>query len=1056
MNRVADCGKSVAELMVLACALAGMCVPAAMAQTICAPQIQWQQSFGTAGWDEPYAAYQTADGGYIIGGTWAQWGAGTGNITNTHQGDSDFLIVRLDAQGQKLWDRSFGGASSDALYALQQTADGGFILGGLTWSGIGGNKTTSTFGSADLWVVRTDASGNKLWDQTFGGSSWDALRSLQQTADGGFILGGYSQSRPGGNKTSPNFGNDDFWIIRLDANGDKIWDRSFGGLETDVLMSLRQTSDGGFILAGPSFSGQSATKTGTNYGQYDFWVVRTDPNGNALWDKTFGGESSDWATAVLEVPGGGFFVAGYSLSPVSGNKTSLNFGETDYWLLRIDSNGEVLWDRSFGGERTDEPESLAPTLDGGCVLAGYSSSPIGGTKQSEGGGYADAWLVRVDPNGNQVWDQSFGGSGYDAARSVQQTRDSGFIVAALSYSTDGDRAGGAFGDADIWIIKSTVENLLDCDNDGVANELDLCPETPFGKIVNSTGCAIDQICPCNSFDMHNHYVTCVRHAAADLQRAGLINNEQRQEIIAQALDARCPPAFDRDSILLFGLEHIPIEGGTLSYELDYPYVTVLPPAPQTNPYGVSVLLGEADSGIFFGVGAPVEGISDPAWYLETRAYGTFKSGPDGLVSTARGTKPGEYNYPVEVDLSPLNPASVTVQYICNDIVQSEETMPGPIGAFAVNSYYYLAPRFNPFWRMPDGSVGALLELEEAGSCTDGSGYLYDRIFVRANRPEREVGHISRVDARAGGGLASFTFWDEWLGVFNRPHRAVGQVLLTAVNDRLTVTALKPSPEGFNGVTIGANKAAHLEVDFLPVDLSAENAAVRILPLGFTQYEIADEVLAENLFVEGIIQNTNDALQVSIDFSPLLSADTGIDHRIRVTAFKNGVAVGSLTGSTSAITGSLTYKNDKLPRITSCTLESGADVSIGIGLDQVATFTASDGTQFRGNHFRFAPVAPFLVVGTLSRLSLHTFDVESLTITDERSTPFAPRMNIVSDAQQVVLSWRDNTRLFAVESGESLSGPFTTITNEVEFVDDRNTFAVPVQQSGPRFFRLRSF
>jgi hypothetical protein len=1049
MNRVADCGKSVAARMVLACALTGTCVPTAMAQTICAPQIQWQQSFGTIGWEEPYVVQQTADGGYIIGGTWAQWGAGTGNITSTHQGDADFLIIRLDAQGQKLWDRSFGGASSDFLYALQQTADGGFIVGGLTWSGIGGNKTTSTFGSADLWVLRTDASGNKLWDQTFGGSSFDALRSLQQIADGGFILGGYSQSRPGGNKTSPYFGNDDFWVIRLDANGNKVWDRSYGGLETDVLMSLRQTADGGFILVGPSYSGQSETKTGQHYGLSDFWVLRIDSNGNPLWDKTFGGQSTDWATAVLEISGGGFLVGGYSLSSsIGGNKTSHNFGESDYWLLRLDANGDALWDRSFGGERSDEPDSLAATSDGGCVLAGFSSSPVGGTKQSDGGGYGDAWLVRVDPNGNQVWDQSFGGSGFDIAHSVQQTRDGGFVAVALSYSTDGDRAGAGFGDADFWTIKLTPENLRDCDNDGVPNELDLCPETPLGKIVDSTGCAIDQICPCNDFDAHSRYVTCVKHAAGDFQRAGLISGEQRQEIIAQAVAANCPPGFDREPIIIFGLEHIPIDGGLLSYDIEY--VSVAPPVPQSmDPYGVSVLLGEADSGIFFGVGAPVEGVSDPDWYLETRAYGTFKGGPDGLISIARGMKPGDYQFPVQVDLSPLNPVSVTIQYICNDVVQDELTIPGPIGHFGVNSYYYLAPRFNPFWRMPDGSVGALLELDQGGPCSDESGYPYDRIFVRANQPERDVGHVSRVEARAGGGLPSFSFWDEWLGVFKLPHRSLGQVLLTAINDRLTVTALNPSPDGFSGVMIGARKAEYLEVDFLPVDLSAENAALDLFCVGLIDYDFEPVSLTQELFVSSTIENSNGLLRITADFL-YVSAD----QRTEVTALRNGVVTGHLTVSNSAIAGALAYKNDKIPRITSCTFGSGAEVSLGLGLDHISTFTASDGTRLEGNHFRFAPVTPFQGVNALSQVSLQTRDLPSLTITDERSAPFAPRMEIASDAQQVLLSWRDNTRLFAVESAASLAGPFTIVTNDVEFADDQNTLSVPVQTSGPRFFRLR--
>src|SRR4029077_12247413 len=142
---------------------------------------------------------------------------------------------RLDANGNKLWDRSFGGASFDNIKSLKQSDDGGFILSGYSNSDAGGNKDSPKFVLYDGWVVRLDANGNKLWDQSFGGTGYDDLLSVQQTGDGGFMLGGSSSSGVEGNKTSPQFGGGDGWLVRLDANGSKRWDQSFGGTNIDIL-----------------------------------------------------------------------------------------------------------------------------------------------------------------------------------------------------------------------------------------------------------------------------------------------------------------------------------------------------------------------------------------------------------------------------------------------------------------------------------------------------------------------------------------------------------------------------------------------------------------------------------------------------------------------------------------------------------------------------------------------------------------------------------------------------------------------------------------------------
>jgi len=192
--------------------------------------------------------------------------------------------MRIDSQGNFLWDKSFGSsAGGSELHSLCSTTDGGFLLGGWSYSGISGDKSSPSYGYQDYWVVKIDSDGNKLWDKSFGGSGYDFLYSLSQTKDGGYILGGQSWSVPSGNKTSPSYGDlgGDYWIIRLNASGDKLWEQSFGGDYTDQLVGVWETKDGGYVLGGGSWSGVSGNKTAPSYDiggpKGDFWVIKLAP-----------------------------------------------------------------------------------------------------------------------------------------------------------------------------------------------------------------------------------------------------------------------------------------------------------------------------------------------------------------------------------------------------------------------------------------------------------------------------------------------------------------------------------------------------------------------------------------------------------------------------------------------------------------------------------------------------------------------------------------------------------------------------------------------------------
>jgi uncharacterized delta-60 repeat protein len=304
------------------------------------------------------------------------------------------------------WDKIFGGSESDSASSLIQTNDGGYAVAGYT--------SSKGAGDYDFWVIKLDSGGNKEWDKTFGGTSKDYPHSLIQTNDGGYAVAGYTESYGAGGY--------DFWLIKLDSKGNKLWDKAFGGSDKDVAESLIQTTDGGYALAGYTFS--------KGAGYEDFWLMKLNGNGNMEWDKTFGGSHWDRAHSLIQTGDGGYAIAGYTFSKGSGKE--------DFWIIKLNSQGNIDWDRTYGGVSYDEASSLIQTDDGGYAVAGKT--------YSKGAGAADFWLIKLDIKGNVEWDETFGGSNYDEASSLIQTDDDGYAIAG------GTSSKGESG-YDFWVIK---------------------------------------------------------------------------------------------------------------------------------------------------------------------------------------------------------------------------------------------------------------------------------------------------------------------------------------------------------------------------------------------------------------------------------------------------------------------------------------------------------------------------------------------------------------------------------------------------------------------------
>ncbi len=417
-----------------------------------AQEIEWDKTYGGSNYETFSSIQQTADGGLIIGG-YSNSNI-SGEKSEDSDGDLDYWVIKLDALGNKEWDKTIGGNYADYLTSVQQTADGGYILGGMSYSGISGDKTQPSRGDADYWIVKLDEAGNIEWDKTFGGADLDWLISVKQTTDGGYILGGSSYSNISGEKTENARGSDDYWVVKVDASGNKEWDRTFGGSSVEFMRAIVQTADGGYMLGGETSSPIGGDRSEALVGASDYWIVKLDKNGNKVWDKTYGGSDTEWLFDMQNTSDGGIIVGGISYSGISGEKSEPNLGKADYWVLKLDAAGNLEWDKTYGGFETESLSSVQETNDGGFLLSGISDSGIGADKTEISRGEYDYWAVKLDALGNKLWDKTVGGRDTEYGGNGLQTEDGGYVLAGYTDSgIGGDKTEASRGSADYWIIK---------------------------------------------------------------------------------------------------------------------------------------------------------------------------------------------------------------------------------------------------------------------------------------------------------------------------------------------------------------------------------------------------------------------------------------------------------------------------------------------------------------------------------------------------------------------------------------------------------------------------
>ena len=316
-----------------------------------------------------------------------------------------FLLAGVPAHGMITFERTYGGISRDYGNSVQQTRDEGYVVAGFTESFGAGNP--------DVYLVKTDSMGDTLWTRTYGGPEFDYAHSVQQTTDGGFVITGPT--------TSFDAGSADVYLVKTDSIGDTLWTRTYGGPSWDWGWSVQQASDGGYIIAGHTYS--------FGAGSSDIYLIKTDSKGDTLWTRTYGGTADDIGLSVQQTSDGGYIIAGQTYS--------FGEGSSDAYLVKTDSIGDTLWTRTYGGTADDFGVSVQQISAGGFIIVGWTGS--------FGSGSNDVYFIKTDSLGRALWTRTYGGSGDDQGRSVDQTSDGGYVIAGVT---------SVVGFYDVYLIKT--------------------------------------------------------------------------------------------------------------------------------------------------------------------------------------------------------------------------------------------------------------------------------------------------------------------------------------------------------------------------------------------------------------------------------------------------------------------------------------------------------------------------------------------------------------------------------------------------------------------------
>jgi hypothetical protein len=408
--------------------------------------IEWVKTFGGSNEDNALSVVETTDGGYAVAGYTLSI---DGDITDKSATDSDYWVLKLTKEGEIVWSKTYGGTGDERAEKIIKTADGGYAVVGYSRSN--DEDVSLNSGLQDYWIIKLDATGQIQWEKSFGFAGIDRAFSVVQTNDAGYFITGFldvSASDGGGNdnKSNTKHGVGEFWGIKLDSDGNKVWRRYFGGTNNDRSYDVLQTEDNGFLMIGSSESIDFDITD--SKGSYDFWAVKVDSEGNKVWQKSYGGSEIDVSYGIATSGDGKYVIVGDSRSN-DGDITNAK-GNADLWMIQIDGKGKVLWQKSLGGAQFDTGRGIYKTQNNGFIITGNSRSNDGDV--SENKGQSDIWNIMIDNTGKILWKSVTGGSQSDFGEDCLETSDKKIIVVGGSESNDFDVPNNK-GSKDFIIIK---------------------------------------------------------------------------------------------------------------------------------------------------------------------------------------------------------------------------------------------------------------------------------------------------------------------------------------------------------------------------------------------------------------------------------------------------------------------------------------------------------------------------------------------------------------------------------------------------------------------------